>query len=76
MDTRCTPQRIGRADLADQVPDLLGDRRPPWTASGFPAPECPEATPVPPHNRIRIDDGYGLEDTRPETLKPDEQEPI
>ena len=66
MDPGCAPERIGPADLADQVAHHTIDT---WAAgpagSGPPAPVGAETVPMPPDDRCRLDEDDGAQAARP-----------
>jgi hypothetical protein len=65
MNARRSPQRIGAADLADQVLHVFGYAKSAHTASGLPAPYSSEATSVPTHDSIRLNDRDRIQDAMP-----------
>ncbi len=76
MEPRCAPEGIGKAHLADQVSDLLGN---PWSArstSRFQPPERLKAAPVPAHHGLGLDDDNQIQHARPQPIEPDEEEPV
>src|SRR5713101_2941369 len=56
VDPRCTPQRVGKAHVADQLAYLRRHLWPSPAGSRFPAPICSEPCPVPTDHGIRLDD--------------------
>ena len=76
MDVRSAPQGIGQTDLSDQFPNFW---RNPWqtsAASRLPAPERFETAPMPSHDSLRLDNDDRIQRTRPQSIEPDEEEPI
>jgi hypothetical protein len=52
--------RILAAHLADQIPNVLGNRRPSGlTVTDLPSPEQAEALPMPGDHSLRLDDDEG-----------------
>ncbi len=76
MDPGRPPQRIGQADLANQVSDFSGNSWSTRAASGLPAPERLEAAPMPANNGFRLDDDDRIQHARPQPIEPDEEEPV
>jgi hypothetical protein len=58
MDAQCTPQGIGYADFADDLPGFPGNPWPVRSSSRLPSPERLEAAFVPSHDNIRLDDDH------------------
>ena len=57
VNTRCAPQRIGEADLADQVANVLGDSRSSRREARAPTSVGAKALSMPSHDRLRPQDG-------------------
>src|SRR4029079_442934 len=51
VDAWSAPQPVGQAHLSDQAPDLQRNLWPATTRARLPAPEQPEARPMPPDDR-------------------------
>ena len=62
MNPRRAPQRVGQADLTNEVSHVLRNSRPIWPAAGAPAPVGADALPVPADDRLRVHDGDRSQD--------------
>jgi len=60
MDPRCAPEPVGQTHLSDQTLDLNWNLWPTATRARLPAPVQSEAGPMPPNDRLRLDNGYGF----------------
>jgi len=76
VNARCSPQRISVADLADQIPHVLGYAGSAQTASRLPPPKGSEASTAPAHDRVRPDDSDRIQYARPKPIKQDEQQSV
>jgi hypothetical protein len=76
VDARRTPQRIGDADLPDQLPDLGCHCRAPWPAPRFPAPIGSKARAMPAQDRLRPNDRQRTASVREQPTDPTEQQPV
>jgi len=64
VDPGSAPQRVLNAYSSDQVAHLFANSWPAAAPTGFPSPVCGKAHSMPPHNRLRPDDGYGVKNAR------------
>src|SRR5438105_9208261 len=71
-----TPQRVVAADCPDQIADVGRDRRPADTTARLPTPVQTEATPMPAHQRLRLEDNRGFEQGGEKPIEPDEDQAI
>jgi len=72
-----TPERVGTRHLADQILDLLGDRRPARPAGLAELdPVLPELPASPGKDRRRLDDQKGIPPVRQEPGNPAPEDPI
>ncbi len=76
MDPRRTPERVLTAHLPDQVAHVIRNRRPPGPPSRSPAPVQAEATAMPAHQRLGLEDHRGLDHGWEPTVQPDEDQPV
>src|SRR5271169_5048894 len=76
MDAWRTPQRVVAGDCPDQIADVGRDRRPADTAARLPTPVETEATPMPAHQRLRLEDNRGVEQAGEQPIEPDEDQAI
>lgn len=68
MDAGRAPEWIGEADLADQIPDFLGNSWSAGDAAGLQSPECPEAPSVPADNSLGPNDDDRAQKVRPQSI--------
>ena len=74
---RRAPERILAAHLADQIPNVLGNRRPSGLAmTDLPGPEEAEAFTVPGDHRLGLDDDEGGTPIGPNPGQPCPEKPI
>jgi hypothetical protein len=73
MNARRAPQPVGEAHLADQVPDLQWNLWSAATRARLPAPVQAEAGPMPPDDRLWLDNGDGVQYRRKQ-VEPDEEQ--
>src|SRR6187200_1669073 len=64
MDARSAPERICRADLADQLPNFEGHLGPAGSPSRLPAPEAAESSTMPSYDRLRLHDCHRIKNSR------------
>jgi hypothetical protein len=76
MDLGGTPQRVLNTHSSDQVAHFFSDRRPASRRTGFPSPVCGKTPPMPAHDGLGPDDGYGIKDARATAIKPNEQRAV
>src|SRR5437868_584279 len=76
MNAWRTPQRVVAADCPDQTADVGRDRRPADTTARLATPVQTEATPMPAHQRLRLEDNRGFEQGREQPIEPDEDQAI
>jgi hypothetical protein len=63
VDARRSPTRVLDAHLSDQRPEVRLDLRPPSLWARFPTPVAAKARPMPPHERLRLNDRDDLKST-------------
>jgi hypothetical protein len=73
VDPRRTPKPILRAHLLDQRAQFNLDSRAPSPPPRFPMPIATKAGPMPPHQRLRLDNRYDLHDRRKPSIHLDEE---
>src|SRR5882757_7967664 len=76
MYARCAPQPIGQAHLPDQPADLHRNLWPPTPRARRPAPVQPEARPMPPDDRLWLDNRHGVQYRRKHAIEPDEEQSV
>jgi len=76
MDARSSPQRIFRADPADERAQCRVDLWPASKGAGFPTPVPTEAGPMPTDKGLRSDDCDGLEDRGKPSIQLDQEQTI
>src|SRR5271157_2653959 len=76
MDAGSAPQRVFPAHSSDQIAELAINPRPPCSLSRFPAPVTPEARPMPPQDRRRLNDLGHTEQARPQPGHPHQQRAV
>jgi hypothetical protein len=76
MDARCAPEPVGQTHLSDQVPDLNWNLWPAAMRARLPAPVQSEARPMPPGDRLWLDNGYGGQHRRKQAIEPDEEQSV
>ena len=76
MDPWSSPQRIGKAHLADQVADLKRHRRSSPTRPRPPTPIGSEPSTVPANDGLGSDDRQGISEVRKQSIEADEDHPI
>ena len=76
VDARRAPQRIVRAHLPDQRPQLAARLWPPSARSRLPAPIDPEPLTMPAHQCLRMHDSDRWGDPRPKAKEQSEYEAI
>ncbi len=76
VDARRTPQPIGQAHLPDEAADL------PWylwstaPSARLPVPIQSETRPMPPDNRLRLDNRHDVQHRRKQPIEPDEEQSV
>jgi hypothetical protein len=76
VDARRTPQPICQAHLPDQPADLLWYLQPTSPSARLPAPVQSEPRPMPPDNRLRLDNRHGVQHRRKQPIEPDEEQSV
>ena len=76
VDARRAPKLILRAHLPDQRAQLYLDLRAPSPRAQFPTPIAAKADPMPPHQRIRLDNRHDLQDRRKPSIHLEEEPAI
>ena len=76
MNARCAPQPVGQAHLSDQAPDLHRNLWPTATRARLPAPVQSKARPMPPDDRLWLDNGDGVQHRRKQAIEPDEEQSV
>src|SRR5690242_4829977 len=76
MNAWRTPQRVVAADCPDQIADVGPDRRPADTTARLATPVQAEATAMPAHQRLRLEDNRGFEQGGEQPIEPDENQAI
>jgi hypothetical protein len=62
--------------LSDQVPDLNWNLWPVAMRARLPTPVQSEAGPMPPNDRLWLDNGYGGQHRRKQAIEPDEEQSV
>ena len=77
VDARRAPEWILPAQLADQFPSILRNRRPAGLAvADLPGPEQSEALPVPGDHGLWVDDHEGGPPVTPSPAQPSPEKPV
>ena len=76
MDARGAPQRIVLVHLPDQFAQLTADPWPSRPAARFPAPIGPKTHPMPPQDRVGLNDARQIEQVRPKPSHPYQRCPV
>ena len=76
MDAGSAPQWVFPAHSSDEIAELAINPRPRGSLSRFPAPVTPEARPMPPQNRRRLNDLGHTEQARPQPGHPHQQRAV
>src|SRR5919106_2642972 len=77
VNTRRTPARILFAHAADEIPNIMWDRRPPSLASpNLPRPEEAKCVAVPGNDCFGLDNDQRRSPVRPDAGQPDPQETV
>src|SRR5262249_311289 len=72
-----TPERVGVSHRVDEGSDLRGDGRAAWPVPpALAGPEELEACPMPPDDRLGVDDGDGLRPAPPELGEENPERPV
>src|SRR5216683_2569046 len=74
--TKSTPKPIRQAHVSDQAADLRWYLWPTATRARLPAPVQTEAGPVPPNDRLWLDNGYGSQHRRKQAIQPQEEQSV
>src|SRR5260370_6634117 len=72
MDLGSAPEPVLKTHSSDQVAQLLADPRSTPKRSGLPSPISGKTHPMPTHNSLGPDDGYGVKNARTATIEPNE----
>jgi len=75
MDAGSDPERVGQAHVADRITDLRALLGPSQTASS-PPPVEREAFAMPLAHRCWFDQHQGVQDLRPQSVKPYPEQPV
>jgi hypothetical protein len=70
------PKSVGQTHLSDQAPDLEWDLGPTATRARLPAPVQVEARTMPPHGRLWLDNGNGVQHRRKQSIEPHEEQSV
>jgi hypothetical protein len=70
------PQRVGKADLMNEISNVLADRRTPCPTLRPPAPIGSKPRAMPAYDRLGPQDCERAQHARPQSIEPDEQQPI
>jgi hypothetical protein len=70
VDPGRSPERVLKAHSSDQVASLFINPRSAAERAGFPSPVSGESHSVPAHDRLGLDDGYGVQDAGKAATKP------
>src|SRR5665213_3093830 len=76
VDTRRAPKRILHAHPPDQRAEVRLDLRPPSPRARFPTPVTAKAGPMPPHERLRLDDREDPQNRRKPAIQLDKEPAI
>src|ERR1700756_3261678 len=76
VDPGSSPQRVLNAQSSDQVTHLFANPWPAAAPTGFPLPKCRVSHAMPTDNRLRPDDGYGVNNAREAAIEPNEQRTV
>jgi len=76
MDARGTPQWVLPAHASNEFAQLSANPGPPWPTARFPAPIGPKPCPMPPQDRVGLNDAGQAEQAWPEPSHPDQQCPV
>ena len=76
LSVRGSPQRIGKAHLADQLADLKRHRRSSPVRPRLPTPIGSEPNTVPANDRLRPDHSQGMASIRKQSMETDEYQPV
>ena len=68
--------RLARTHFSDQTADLPWYPRPTAQTARLPAPIQTEPRPMPPDNRLRLDNRYGGQHRRKQAIEPDEEQSV
>jgi hypothetical protein len=75
VDTGCAPERVGEAHLVDQITDFGTHLGPSGTARS-PPPIDAKAFAMPLDHGCRLDQHHGIEDLRPNPVKPNPEKSV
>ena len=76
VNARRTPKTVRQADVPDQAADLRWYPCPTATRARLPAPVLPETGPMPPDDRLRLDNVDGVQHRRKQAKEPDKEQSI
>ena len=76
VDTRRAPKRVLDAHPPDQRTQLRLDLGPPSPGARFPTPVAAKARPMPPHERLGLNDRDDLQDRRKPSIQLDQEPAI
>src|ERR1700704_848122 len=76
VDARRAPEPVGQAHLSDQAPDLNWNLWTTATRARLPAPVQPETGPMPPDDRLGLDNGDGVQHRRKQAMEPDQKQSV
>src|SRR3982074_2755608 len=75
-DAWCTPKPVRHAHVSDQAADLQRNPRPTAPRARLQAPVHREAGPVPPDDRLWLDNVYGSQHRRKQAIQPHEEQSV
>jgi hypothetical protein len=73
VDARRPPKRVLDAHPPDQRTKVRLDLRPPFPCARFPTPIAAKAGPMPPHERLRLNDRDDLQNRREPSIQLDQK---